>query len=238
MKNIFTRLLLIPTLVALVFSACDSEGVVRDLGVTPVQKLYEPDNGKSVELQPQGTLFFEWEPALAEDGGNPLYEVVFDREEGDFSDPIAFLVSDNNGMESHVTLTHKQINRVAATAGMEAEEQGTLKWTVYASKGYMPAKAVETRTLTVTRLAGFADIPEEVYITGEATEGGANVSDALPLRMNAEGEFEIYTKLLAGVPFHFTDEPSEGGRVFSAEEGLLYEEGSGSVEQEGVYRIE
>lgn len=238
MRNIFMRLLLIPTLVALVFSACDSEGVVRDFGVTPVQKLYEPDNGKSVELQPQGTLFFEWEPALAEDSGNPLYEVVFDRENGDFSDPIAFLVSDNNGKDNRVTLTHKQINRVAALAGMEAEEQGTLKWTVYASKGYMPVKAVETRTLTVTRLAGFADIPEMVYITGEASEAGTNVADAMPLRVIAEGEFEIYTRLEAGKPFHFTNDPSEGARVFSSEDGLLYEEGSGSVDHDGVYRIE
>ena len=238
MKNIFTRLLLIPMLVAFIFTACDSEGVVRDYGVTPVQKLYTPDNGKAIELQPQGTLFFEWEPALAEDGGNPLYEVVFDRENGNFSEPVAHMVSDNNGMDPQVTLTHKQINRIAAQAGMEAEEQGTLKWTIYSSKGYMPVKALEERTLTVTRLAGFANIPEQVYLTGEATEGGTNISNALPLKMLSEGEFEIYTKLLANVPFHFTDETSEGARIFSTDDGLLYEEGSSSVAQEGVYRIE
>jgi hypothetical protein len=237
MKNIAIKLLALTLLIPL-FTACDSDGEVRDYGVTSVQKLYEPDNGKTIVLQPQGTLLFEWEPALAEDGGNPLYEIVFDRENGDFSEPLAYMVSNNNGLENHATLTHKQINRIAATAGMEAEEQGTLKWTVYASKGYAPVKAQEERTLTITRLAGFADIPEQVYITGEATEGGTNLSNAPILKKLAEGEFEIYTELEANTPFFFTDKNSEGSRIFSSANGLLLEEGTTSVTKEGVYRIE
>lgn len=237
MKNILIRLLALSFLAPL-FIACDSDGDVRHFGVTAVQKLYAPDNGKAVELHSKGSLTFEWEPALAEDSGNPLYEVVFDKEDGDFSAPITTIPADENGGSTRATLTHKQINRIAANAGIESAEQGTLKWTIYSSKGYMPVKALEERTLTVTRLAGFADIPEEVYITGEGSEGGSNISNALILRKIDEGEFEIYTKLKADAPFYFTNNTSEEGSTYSIEDGLLVQEGTTSVTKEGVYRIE
>jgi hypothetical protein len=238
MKNIGIKLLILSLLTSL-FVACDSEGVVRDYGVTAVQKLYAPDNGKAIVLHAKGSLTFEWEPALAEDGGNPLYEIIFDKENGDFSVPVAVIAADNNGGDNRATLTHKQINKVAAEAGVESAKQGTLKWTVYSSKGYTPVKAQEERTLTVTRLAGFADIPEQVYITGEATERGTNISDALTLRKNEDGEFEIYTMLKANAPFHFTNGTSEESITYSTstDDGILVEGGSSSLTKEGVYRI-
>lgn len=238
MKNIILRLLLAPALIAFAFAACDSDGVVRDYGVTPVKKLYEPDNGKAIILQANGTLFFEWEPALAEDGGNPLYEVVFDTENGDFSNPIAVFAANNNGGDNHVTLTHKQINKIAAEAGVASEEQGTLKWSVYSSKGYEPVLALENRSLTVTRLAGFADIPEEVYITGGATEGGDALANALILRKIADGEFEIYTELKANSSFYFTNGTSEESLTYSTANNVLLEGGTSQVSNEGVYHIQ
>jgi len=142
---------------AMVFAACSSDGEVRHLGVTAVKALYEPDNGKAVVLQASASasLYFEWEPSLAEDGGAVLYEVVFDKADGDFSDPVSIVTADNNGGTNHVTITHKQLNQIAASAGIGSAEEGTLKWTVYASKGINPVKAEEERTLTLTRLAGF-----------------------------------------------------------------------------------
>ena len=236
MKNIFIRLFTL-SLFAILINGCNSEGLIRDMGVTPVQNLYEPVDGRVVELNANGSLNFKWEPALVEDSSKPLYEVVFDRENGDFSSPIATIPSDNNSADNVATITHKQINRIAADAGIESAEQGTLKWTVYASKGYMPVKALEERTLTITRLAGFADIPDQVYITGEASEGGTNLADALILRKLAEGEFEIYTKLTAGDSFYFTNNTSEEGAIYSIGEGLLKEEGTSTVGTEGAYRI-
>lgn len=238
MKNILIRLITLSFLIPL-FIACDSEGVVRDYGVTSVQKLYNPDNGKAVVLHAKGSLTFEWEPALAEDGGNPLYEVAFDKEDGDFSSSVAIIAADNNGGVNRATLTHKQINKIAADAGIESAEVGTLKWTVYSSKGYEAIKAQEERTITVTRLAGFADIPEQVYITGEATEGGADLSNALIMKESEEEEglFEMYTFLKAGTPFHFTNGTSEESAIYSTANGILVEGGTTSLDKEGVYRI-
>lgn len=101
-------------------------------------------------------------------------KLIFDKADGDFSDPVSIVTADNNGGTNHATITHKQLNQIAASAGIGSAEEGTLKWTVYASKGINPVKAEEERTLTLTRLAGFAEVPSQLYITGEATEVGAS----------------------------------------------------------------
>lgn len=222
----------------LAFTACSSDGEVRDLGVTAVKTLYEPDNGKAVVLQASASasLYFEWEPSLAEDGGAVLYEVVFDKADGDFSNPVSIVTADNNGGESHATITHKQLNQIAALAGIESAEEGSLKWTVYASKGINPVKAAEERTLTVTRLAGFAVVPAQLYITGEATEVGADLGKAMIMKKVAEGEFEVFIKLTEGQSFKFVSANSGTPTEFSLKGEKLVEGGSTTVTKTGIYK--
>ena len=222
----------------LAFAACSSDGEVRNLGVTAVNTLYEPDNGKSVVLQASASasLYFEWEPSLAEDGGAVLYEVVFDKVDGDFSDPISIVTADNNGGENHATITHKQLNQIAALAGIESAEEGTLKWTVFASKGINPVKAAEERTLTLTRLAGFAEVPAQLYITGDATEVGADLSKAMIMRKVADGEFEIFMKLTEGKSFKFVSATTGTPAEYSLNGEKLVEGGSTTVSKTGIYK--
>lgn len=221
------------------FAACDSDGEVRHLGVTAVKTLYAPDNGEAVVLQSSASasLYFEWEPALAEDGGAVLYEIGFSLEGGDLASPDTLIAADNNGAENHATITHKTLNQIAAELGVGSGETATLKWTVFSSKGINPVKAEEERTLTLTRLTGFANIPNEVYITGEATEGGADLASALKMKRLADGEFEIYTKLTAGQSFHFANGTSDASTTYSTADGKIVEAGTSTVATEGVYRI-
>ena len=202
------------------FAACNSDGEVRHLGVTAVKTLYAPDNGEAVVLQSSASasLYFEWEPALAEDGGAVLYELGFSLEGGDLASPDT-------------------LNQIAAELGVGSGETATLKWTVFSSKGINPVKAEEERTLTITRLTGFADIPSELYITGEATEGGADLASALKLKRLADGEFEIYTKLTAGQSFYFANGISDASTTYSTADGKIVEAGTSTVATEGVYRI-
>ena len=127
MKKIVIKLV---TVASFIFAliACNDDGEVRDLDVTAVSSLYEPDNGKAIVLQSSAsaTLYFEWEPARAEDSGMVLYEVAFDEADGDFSDPLFVSAADNNGGSNHATFTHKQLNKIAALAGIESAQQGTL----------------------------------------------------------------------------------------------------------------
>lgn len=222
----------------LAFTACSSDGEVRDLGVNAVKTLYEPDNGKAVVLQASASasLYFEWEPSLAEDGGAVLYEVAFDKADGDFSNPVSIVTADNNGGDNHATITHKQLNQIAALAGVESAEEGTLKWTVYASKGINPVKAEEERTLTVTRLAGFAEVPSQLYIIGEATEVGADLDKAMIMRKVTDGEFEVFIKLTEGQSFKFVSANTGTPTEYSLSGEKLVEGGSTTVTKTGIYK--
>jgi hypothetical protein len=224
--------------VMLALISCSNDGEVRDLGVTAVKTLYEPDNGKTIVLQSSAsaTLYFEWEPARAEDSGAVLYEVAFDKTDGDFSNPISIVAADNNGGTNHATLTHKQLNRIAAIAGVESAAQGTLKWTVFSSKGINPVKADHERTLTLTRLAGFADIPAQLYITGDGTEGGGNLANALVMKKVTEGEFEIYTRLTAGSAFKFVNASTGSPTEYSLSGEKIVEGGTSTVSKTGIYK--
>lgn len=222
------------------FVACNKDENLKDTKVTAVNALYEPTNAKSVVLQSSASasLYFEWEPAKAEDSGMVLYEVAFDKEGGDFSAPIYRMASDNNGGYNHATLTHKQLNKIAGMAGIESAATGKLIWTVFSSKGINDVKAVESRTLEITRLAGFADVPVDVFVTGEGSEGGNDLSKASIMKATANGEFEVYTKLTAGKAYFLTDAKVGTPRKFYIENGLL-KEGTTTMTatKTGVYRI-
>ncbi|HLN74354.1 MAG TPA: SusE domain-containing protein, partial [Prolixibacteraceae bacterium] len=173
MKSLLIKFSIIASML-LAFVACSDDEDLKDTNVTPVNSLYEPTNAKSVVLQSSASasLYFEWEPAKAADGGMVLYEVAFDKEGGDFSAPIYKMASDNNGGYNHATISHKQLNKIAGMAGIESSETGKLIWTVFSSKGINDIQAKEVRTIELTRLAGFADVPVDVYVTGEGSEGG------------------------------------------------------------------
>lgn len=237
MKNIVINQLILSSLI-LACVACSDDGEVRDLNVTAVKALYEPDNGKTIALQAPASLYFEWEPARAEDSGMTLYEIAFDKADGDFSDPLYIMASGNNGGDNSATISHKELNKIAALAGIEASQQGTLKWTVFSSKGINPVKAEQERTLTLTRLSGLANIPEKLYITGEATENGSELSKALAMKKTGDGEFEIYTKLTEGKSFMFVSATTGTPLGFSVSGDKLVEEGTSTVSKTGIYKYE
>jgi len=236
-----TKIIRLTFMVALVllFMGCKEDEEVKNLQVTQVENFYEPGNGKSVELQSSESamLYFEWEPARAEDSGMVLYEIAFDKTGGDFSKPVFIMPSNNNGGSNYINVTHKQLNKIAAMMGIESAQQGTFKWTVFSSKGIKPVKAKQERTLTVTRLAGFAEMPEKVYLTGAATEGGEDLSKAIIFKEINEGEFEIFSRLIAGQTFKFVDGTAGTPRSFYNTGELLKEDGTCTISTTGVYQI-
>lgn len=238
-----TKLNIIIALLSVLFmsAACTSDMEFKDVKLSPVNKLYAPTDGKGVELLKSATasLFFEWEASKAEDSGAPLYEVVFDKENGDFSNPIYRVVSDNMGTQSYATISHKDLNKIWAMAGIEAGATGTLKWTVVSSRGLNSVMAKESRKLTLTRLLGFAELPNQLYITGEGSEGGTNVDNALSCSSPEQGVYEIFTKLEAGKKYHFIDNKNPVvARTFYIDNKEIKEgTAEGTVAQTGVYRI-
>jgi hypothetical protein len=220
------------------FIACSNNGELRELYVSAVKALYEPANGRELVLQPSASasLYFSWEPAIAEDGGMVLYEIAFDKVNGDFSNPVFMKASDNNGGSGYATITHKQLNQIAAMMGIESAQKGSFKWTVFSSKGINQVKAEKEQTITVTRLPGFADIPDKLYVTGEATEPGTDLSKAYIMKKLDDGEFEIYTQLTAGKTFKFVSAISGTPAEYSLSGEKIVSNGTTPVSKTGIYK--
>ncbi len=179
--------------------------------------MYEPTDGKEVVLQSSASAspFLEWESAKAEDSGAPLYEVVFDKEGGDFSKPIYKVLSDNGGSLSYATISHKTLNKVGAAAGLNSGGTGLLLFsTVMASRGLNSVMAKESKKLTITRLVGFEEIPAQLYLTGSATEGRMDASKAVACASAEKDKFEVFTKLEGGKTYKLVDRAAEGAKVF------------------------
>lgn len=236
MKNNFlTSFITIFALVAL-FS-CKKTQELDHLKVSPVATLYSPANNHFIKLDPKsGTQTFEWQQARAEDGGLVMYEVLFDKESGDFSQPLYSIPSDNNGTATTLTLSDAQINKIAEKVGIKPTETGKLKWTVWSSKGINVEKSAPSALLEVQRPLGFTEIPADLYITGSATEAGTDLSKAIRMKKLSSSTYEIITSLKDGEYF-FVDRNTGTPKKFSNNNGNIMEDGTTSHAGTKVYQI-
>jgi len=240
MENI-KRLSSVTFLFTLLFLAsCKEEVIELNENLSAVSVLNLPAENSTVTLAPttNASVLFSWEKARAEDGNMVLYEVAFDKESGDFSQPIFKMVSDGGGIEPQLTLTHKELTKIAAMGGIESSSTGKLKWTTIASKATNQKIGAVSRLIQLTRPAGFAELPAIVYLTGSATETGDDVTQAIPLKRLEAGIFEVYTSLKPGT-YQLTDNPSAQGNKFFVE-GSTIKEGPSTITVTGdtkTYRL-
>jgi hypothetical protein len=177
-----------------------------DQTVSPVATLYAPQDSLFLTITPGGSVVeFEWSPALAEDGSLVQYEVAFDTVRGNFKNPLFTVASDNTGQSTTATITQSTLNSIAKMAGIGSLDTGKLYWTVFSTKGLNTVTAAKTHLLTVARPAGFDKIPGSIFLTGSATEGGTDLSKAIPFKSTAAGVFELYTSLSNGGSYQFVD---------------------------------
>ena len=211
------QLLLLLCLTGLL-TQCKEPGRDINTNISDVKTFFSPNDNQSVKLLPAtaAAVVFEWDQARAEDGTLVLYEVVFDKETGDFSKPVYKLASDQNGVQNKATIAHRDLNKIAALAGIGSLGVGKLKWTVNASRGINVKQAGQSRLIQLERPAGFTEIPSEVYLTGDATEAGTDVTKAIKLKSVKPGEFEVYTSLKAGT-YKFVDRTTGTAKTFNVE---------------------
>jgi hypothetical protein len=223
MKKII-RLAGVLLLAVVAASSCKKENRPLDLTITPVGTLATPNDNAQVKLDPtsSATVLFKWDASSTADGGLILYEVAFDKEGGDFSKPVYKIISDGAGVNTQVTITHKDLNKIGNAAGIGASSIGKLIWTVIASKGTNAVSSTSLRTLQLERPAGFAENPVDLYITGSATEGGTDLSKAVKLKKIDDGIFEAYTSLKTG-DYILTDKNTDGGKKYYIDNGVIKE---------------
>jgi hypothetical protein len=212
------------------FPACKKDVKPLNLDVTPVSTLVAPADNASITLQPAtgAGIVFSWDSTSAADGDLVLYEIAFDSANGDFKHPVYQTVSDGSGVGTQATVTQKDLNRIASLAGIAASSTGSIKWAVIVSKATNNKVSTITRTLQITRPAGFAVSPAALYLTGSATEAGSDVTRALPLKKTADGVFEIYTSLKPGT-YQLIDQASAGGTTYYVDANGIIQQGSGST---------
>lgn len=243
MKRVYKSLFKLSfiTIITLLFAGCNDNMGEPDNSLTDVKGLTEPLDGKEVTLQPAASAseYFEWEHAVIQGGGPAIYQIAFDKADGDFSNPLYLVSSNNNGFTNSVALTHKQLNKIAGMAGINPSATGILKWTVFSSKGTNMLKAAAENRISITRLAGFPeeDIPIDLFVTGAASEGGSDLSKAHKMKAVSGGEFEVYTYLKADELYYFVDSKTGTPKSFSFTDGLVNSEGQSTVSSNGVYRI-
>jgi len=223
----------------LAFTTCKEDMGKINSQLSAVQTLKDPANAASIVLQPtaSASMYFDWDPCSVESSGTAMYQIAFDKASGDFSNPVYIVTSDGHGYQNSATITHKLMNKIAGMIGLGPSETGTFKWTVFSTKGMQRIKAAQENTITITRLAGFDDVPVDVYVTGDASEGGSDLSKAQKMKALGEGAFEVYTKLAAGKSFYFTDGITGTPRQFYTEDGLVKQDGTTTVATDGVYDI-
>ena len=246
MKNkiLFTAITFL-TLALGVFTSCEKVKEFESVSVTAVPKLYEPVEDRYAVIEDVSNLYFEWEKAQAEDNSVVYYDILFDKPDGDFSNPIYIYQADGNGLNTGATITKKGLNRIARLAGGKSGEEATVKWTVRSNRGMNFALAQESRTITLLRMAGLEDLDdgERLYIGGAGSEQGQRVK--MIETKESTVYYEIYTKLEAGEPIYFyTRLQANSDRIISIkEDGKSLEETAGgealpyTVDKTGVYRI-
>ena len=237
-----TKILFISILALAIFTGCNQGEEFKDVDVTAVKQLYEPADGKYVVLQPSGTLYFEWEQAYAADNSVVFYEILFDKENGDFSAPVYVVSSDGRGMDTGASISHKILNKVAKMAGGGSGEETKLKWTIRSSRGLNFKLSEESRKLTVVRLVNVDELQpgEFLYIAGEGSEVDQQVKE---IRDGNNITYEIYTRLEANKPFYFYSKLGGNTRYYTlADDMKSFDETAGipagvKVTTTGQYRI-
>src|SRR5690606_27553220 len=234
MKNIYLRIIAMLTVVFAV--GCSDDDSLSHTNVSPVDALYAPEDGKFFNLGAQSSALFEWEAAKAEDNGVVLYDVAFDKEDGDFSNPIYVTPSDGKGFQRTLNMSFTELNRIAEMAGIPTKSTGKLKWTVLSSKGLEVQNSVVSNIIEVERPGGYPT-PDELFLTGTATEGGEDIANAVYLKKTGATSFEVYTSLKSG-EYRFITRKADNAEVYYINGSDLETNGETTYGGDrGVYRI-
>lgn len=202
MKSILKNIMLFAAgALTLGFTACEEDGQDLNFNIQPGNELYTPAANASVNLDQGLNTSFEWAPSVAEDGGYITYEVLFDKADGDFSAPIAVKNSQLTGSKASLSISAKELNEVAALAGIENAKTGQIKWTVRAGKGLFQQTYTQANVLTVSRINLVDPLPTAITLKGEAVEDPEGIS-LIPAYLDGKalgaGVYECFTKISDG----------------------------------------
>ncbi|WP_127133011.1 SusE domain-containing protein [Pseudoflavitalea rhizosphaerae] len=218
-------------------------------GATPFT-LYGPEpiiNTATVDPTSTADFYqFKWQKSVAAAGSPAVkYRVVFALEDGDFSDPVFSIASDNNGSDSALKMTYKQLSdSLDKNDQDDLSKENRLKWAVQAISGDWVQWSDVNNAMNILRQVRF-------YVVGKIDGWSEwNIDDPLQIIPDkAAGRyakvFYAYLKLKAGNEFKFFKTKGDWGSGYGPISGSNgeyetgFNQGSGnfSVAADGVYRV-
>ena len=126
---------------------------------------------------------FSWSASTStKEGSIVKYKVLFDKLDGDFSNPIAELDSDNSGVDTKITKSNK--DWIVALNG-KGLKSGAYKWSV---KSYTENIELISKTSNSFDIKMF---PSELYIVGGGTSAGWTPANGIKMNNTSDGVFEF-----------------------------------------------
>ena len=194
------------------------------------------------EVSPNEKFEFTWEPAVSSERYQVRYEFLIDTAGKETNEnPILSKTSEKGGREENVTFSASEIDLALSYAGFEAGNDAEVDITVIARS--IDKQSVDTQSISISRFETEYK-PEQLFISGAATEAGDNLIEALPTRAlsNSDGNptyiFEAYTHLEAGETFKVFSNNEIPAHVYGGSEGNLEKNGTGiTVAESGEYRL-
>jgi len=182
----------------------------------------------TINLASPDNIMLSWTGGGAAQG-YATYEVLFDKEGGDFSKPVYRTFSDL-GVQPQLTLNNALLNTIARKAGIATSSTGKVIWTVTASKGGIVKGSNMTKPITVTRGAGIDYTGNTLYLYGTATENSG--AGGLVMRNSAEGVFIIYTTVPVDGNIYFKSSASDSTAF------VCYPDAAGKIKEgSGTYNV-
>ena len=196
MKNKYSRFL---CLIAIMLLIGCTDKYELEVGFDAPESLVSPANNQlvAIDLENGSPTQFEWAKSNSYFGGVVLYEVYFDKENGDFTNPIFKIVSNGGGGDNFLSLTPKQLIVLAKLANIGIDSEGVIKWKVMASQGGERKETQEIRALRLKRPAGIAEVPSELFVYGSGFEA-KQIENAMKCNKVEDGVFEIFAAVSNG----------------------------------------
>lgn len=185
--------------------------------------LYGPvSSNTAVVLNPNSTtdlLKFKWQKSFPGVAANlTRYQVKFVAKGGNFNTPLFTYTADNNGLDSALSVSYKDISDKMTAAGFTDQATPTaLQWTVEATSGNFKKTADYVNDLVITREV-------KIFLVGGDTPVGWNDAAAIQMIPDASnpGTFYIYVRLTTGNGgFKFLNQQQwPGGSLNSSDWGM------------------
>lgn len=244
MKKIYSLLTAL-----LIFAAwsCEEKENMDPLGNWEISEatLKTPAANSSIVLNedvPTAKVRFEWDPAVTSNRFVIGYTVLLmPAASDDLTAPILKINPANGGKDLFAEVTADQIDYALWTKCYPAGEVANLKWVVVSKA--IEKQAIASQNISFTRFET-ERMPATMFITGSATEKGADPTQAIEMRalVDEDGEqtnvFDVYTKLTADATYQFRDQANTTSKIFGGNAGTLAGCGPAiTVSETAVYRI-